>query len=450
MKHRAELIHDNVEKQNSAIHQRVLDAFSIDASKYNALETRDKNYNEALAKQRKGIALNATEQAAINAGPLTGSDKAFFDAGRQAMSFTLADAISSRRKVDKEASGVYYELYDDSPAGTVPGDALTSALENGDYNSMSAAISVMAKRGDHKDIMDILRDNSDKISSNTPENIRFQKEINDACLALKPDNQILWAWAKSNMIRRGKYNHAEAEGKHSNLAPFIDFDSFINGSRAAGDTIGTLQADGTYTYTIDEKEAFNMINMESILTNVRDGKVFAGADRTMFNYFTKAGINGKVEPAHYYFTDIKHLRNSACSGLMDGEQLAAFNNYFTMNYNEKHDRNSTNPSERAAWANDNAFFLQNKEMVHKNLHKYFADMTANQLAGVKTATLLQFNKALLALNNDGVDVGGGEISKEILDALDSQIKQLSADNMVEKRSGMNQAVRKMLGISLND
>jgi len=473
MEHRVDLIQQHVQQQGDAIHQRVLDAFNIDTARYDTLKKRDEEYNAAAAKVRKsGIdSLNDSERAAYNAGPLTGADKEYYISGTQAINYTMADAIASRRKLNNEATSVYYELYDDSPAGTIPGDALTAALENGDANSAKAAIQVMAKRGDHKDIMDIFRDGSENIvqkatdtAAESQKKIRFQKELNDVCLGLKSDNQILWAWAKSNMIRRGKYNHAVADGETPVLDAFIDFDSFINGSVASeAERNRIFNADGDF---VDNKAKadYGMINMESILTNVRDGKIFGDADRTMYNYFTKAAAKGQVDAEHYYFTATKHLRASASCGKMDGEQLAAFNNFYTMGFSKD---------------GDNELFEANKGLVYKKLKEYFKDMNASQLTGLKTATLMQFNDAMIALDegltdadvNSGmygaditeimkaenrgttsVDIDGKEVkvSNLLLNLLTGEINQLNKSSAINSRSGMNIAVRKMLGIKTDN
>ena len=469
MEHRVDLIQQHVKEQGDAIHQRVLDAFNIDTARYDTLKKRDDDYNAAAAKVRKsGIdSLTAEERTAYNAGPLTGADKEFFISGTQAINYTMADAIASRRKLNNEATSVYFELYDDSPAGTIPGDALTAALENGDANSAKAAIQVMAKRGDHKDIMDIFRDGSKEIVENANDTaadkqkkIRFQKELNDACLGLKDDNQILWAWAKSNMIRRGKYNHAIADDETPVLDAFIDFNSFVNGSVASEEERGRIfNADGSFVNG-KTKADYDMINMETILTNVRKGTIFSGADRTMYNYFPKAAAKGQVDAEHYYFTATKHLRASASCGQMDGEQLASFNNFFTMGFSKD---------------GDNELFEANRGLVYKKLKEYFKDMNASQLTGLKTATLMQFNDAMIALDeglndadvNSGmygadaaeimkaenrgttsVDIDGKEVkvSNLLLNLLKGEINQLNKSNSINSRSGMNIAVRKMLNI----
>jgi hypothetical protein len=315
--------------------------------------------------------------------------------------------------------------------------------------------------------MDIFREGSKQIVENEDDlapvkqkKIRFQKELNDACLSLKDDNQILWAWAKSNMIRRGKYNHAVADGEAPVLDAFIDFNSFVNGSVASEEERGRIfNTDGSFVNG-KTKADYDMINMETILTNVRKGTIFSGADRTMYNYFPKAAAKGQVDAEHYYFTATKHLRASASCGQMDGEQLASFNNFFTMGFSKD---------------GDNELFEANRGLVYKKLKEYFKDMNASQLTGLKTATLMQFNDAMIALDeglndadvNSGmygadvaeimkaenrgttsVDIDGKEVkvSNLLLNLLTGEINQLNKSNSINSRSGMNIAVRKMLNI----
>jgi len=478
IEHRAALIREHAEKEGDSIHQRVLDSFNIDASRFDTLKARDDAFNKVDAKVRKnGInSLTAEERATYDAGGLTGADKEYFIHGRKALNYTLADAIAARRKLDKEATSIYYELYDDSEAGNAPNEALITSIQNGDYSQANAAIQVMAKRGDHKDIMDILRDNSaalvenDPINHPDPKKIRFQKEINDACLGLKNDNQILWAWAKSNMIRRGKYNHAKVDGEEINMAAFIDFGSFVNGSVIDGDNFFQKDTNGNYLrdgdgnkiFTNDKMERdYNMVAMNPILSNVRDGKLFGDADRTMYNYFVKAASQGKVNPEDYYFTVTKHLRASVCSGKMDGEQLNSFNNYYTMGFSKD--------------GKNNELFNKNKGLVFQRLKEFFKDMNASQLTGLKTATLLQFNDALINLdaNMTNEDIAAGKYGKDVseilsasnrgtttrtvngkqvqvsnllINLLDGEVKQLSEKSSINQRSSMNIAVREMLKI----
>ena len=78
-------------------------------------------------------------------------------------------------------------------------------------------------------------------------------------------------------------------------------------------------------------------------------------------------------------------------------------------------------------------------------------MTAPQLATLKTATITQLNEAMLAIDGNAagatVTINGRVVNKRLHDALQTQIHQLNTEkSMASQRTGMNPAVRKMLGI----
>lgn len=414
LEHRAQVIHDNVENSNSDIRRQVLQTFNMDNNEINTVTQKKAAYDAAARKVDNGEILTAAEQAAYNGGDLNASERAIYDASKKAINATLADAIAAKRKVDKEARQNYFELYDDTPPGSIPGDKLTEAIDNKDYNSMVAAINVLSKRGDHNQIIDILSNNSSKLTGD--DNIRIQKELADTCLSLKQDNPILWAWAKANMIRRGKNS--------PNIEKFIDLRSFINGVSMPGDHLDPSNP--------DDLASINMIDMHEILTNVKDGKIYAGIDRTVLNHFVKDAANGAIDPERYLFTEIKHLRASACSGQMDGEQLAAFNNYFTYGFGTKY---------------QDRLFEHNKDRVKANIEKYFKDMNASQLSSTKTATFEKFNDALLAIDpSNYTERDGKRISNIIIDNLTNEVAALNKQNMTDRRGAMNISIRKWLGI----
>jgi hypothetical protein len=437
IEHRADLIRENVKDQSSYIHQRVLESFNVDVADYDRLENKKNAYDEALRLHNEHKALTAAQSAALAAGPLTASEKARYDSGYKAIGNTLADAIADKRKVDREAQSNYFELLDDTPAGPEPNNALINSINSNNYNQMIAAISVMSKRGDHGDIIEILQKNTKAIAGDDPKSIRMQKELNDACLALKGEDPLLWAYGKANMIRRGKYNHAIAKGNDPHFMPFIDYDHFVNSANDEGYSL----AEGDRFNAADEKdvETLHMINMHDILSGVKDGKLFAGADRTVYGYLYRAGKDGNINLENYIMTDLKHLRKSACSGMMDGEQLALFNTYLSFGFKQGKRLDE-----------QDAFFINNREKVHKTMVDFFKGMTAGELASVKTATLQQFNAVLLALNNDATNAGSGgdNISDELYTILKDKIAALNKPNMSSQRNSMNETVRKMLGIEI--
>ena len=473
---------DNLDNR---IHQQVLAGFNIDAAQ---LKT-------ALSKQKNGVAL-------------TEAEKRLIDARNEGKNFVLADAIAIKRKADNVMQSTMFELLDDTPAGSIPRQKLAESFKTKDYNSMKAAIAVMAKRGDHGDIIEELTEHSAEVmGDDKPENIRFQKELNDICLSLKGENSVLWSWGKANMIRRGKHDGG------AGLAGYIDLDSFRKGKTIAGDAtveatfsqaeIDTLEAlhekidkDPNVRQTLTEDELklldrensinknLSMVDMQTIFHNVRDGKLVGDMDRTVFNNALKTAQKDKDIPmSNYYMTWVKGFRDSICSGKMDGEQLDSLNNYLTMGFD------SANPSlfyrDSGMVDEETGENLFNYDLVDKELTEMFRDMSANQLASFKSASLLKFNDALNAIDaaraekkvredaaatgitneeeikrliQEEIDAGvkivktqdkkTRRVNKRMAELLEKQRLALNQKTAVNTRSNMNPIIREMLGIDV--
>ena len=126
---------------------------------------------------------------------------------------------------------------------------------------------------------------------------------------------------------------------------------------------------------------------------------------------------------------------------MDGERLASFNKFFTGGYDSK------KPADHP----DNKFFFDHQDSYASNILSFVGDMTAPQLATLKTATITQLNEAMLAIDGNAagatVTINGRVVNKRLHDALQTQIHQLNTEkSMASQRTGMNPAVRKMLGV----
>ena len=374
---RAERIRSEAENEHSEIHRQITSAFNM------------RNTSNNPAEQR-------AIQSSINA--------------------TLSDAITDSRKVDAIAKGNYRELYDDMPAGHGPQDKLVEAFGQQDYNSMAAAIEVMAKRGDFKDIEETLFDNSAAVS----DNIRMQKQLADSLITQKADDQILWAYAKANMVRRGM----NSGGKQ--IAPFIDFKTFINGGTMPGD----VDADAIKTTSLDK-----------ILEDVKGAGTTATQDRTVFkamlSFMKKGELSvGTVDNPNLHIP-MKYLRSAAVSGAMDGEQLGTLNKFITFGF----DPNATT---------QDAFFTANQAIVQKNIESFFKDMAASQLVGIKSSTFKSMNSAMLAIDPASAvtQPNGSVVSQHVLDALAPQIAAVSKQNYTA-RGGMNPEIRGMLNIPVD-
>lgn len=445
MENRAKLIHDHVEKNGNSIHQDVLDTFNIDTAKYDAIKAKKDAYDDAVLKNRaiekkrngealtsseakilqeKGNTLTAAEQSALRNGPLTSSEKTIFDAGQKAINVTLADAITAKRKVDKEARSNYYELYDDYESGPRIKKQLIDAFQNKDHNAMSAALEVMYKRGDKDDIGEVLQNYSKEAYGE--DNIRFQKELNDICLTFKSEDIDVAQWAKANMMRRGM------NGKGKDLEAYIDYETWAKGELLAGDH--------------DFKAARKTSRVE-LGNALSSWEAIASADRTMWNQMLdaqKAGVIAKDADGREVLATypIKYLRSAVCSGKMDGERLESFNKFFTGGYDSS--KSIDDPA--------NAFFKDHKEAYAANILNFLGEMTAPQLSMLKTATITKLNETMLAVDagkdNATITINGQTVSKRLHDALNTQINQLNTEkSMASQRTGMNPAVRKLLGVN---
>ena len=118
--------------------------------------------------------------------------RTIYDSGQKAINATLADAITAKRKVDREARSNYIELFDNYEAGPRIKQKLINAFQNKDYNSMSAALEVMYKRGDKDDIGDVLRRYSKEVTAK-----RIFASKKNSTISVSPSKQ------KISMLRNG-------------------------------------------------------------------------------------------------------------------------------------------------------------------------------------------------------------------------------------------------------
>ena len=421
-----------------------------------------KAFYAALDKERRGLNLTKAQRKAQGL-ELTETEKSILSKNRRSLNAVLADSISAKRKADAADKSAYLELYDDTPAGPSNEHSLMDAMNTGDYNSMSAALEIMAKRGDYGDIQRVVRENSDKLKG--PENLYMQKVLNDTLIKMKADDQRLWAYAKNNMIRRA------INSKGGEMEGFISFKEFLRNQKVG----------------IDSDDNFAKVSYINILNNLKDGKIFAGADRTSFKGMLESIEAGDVptimkdgklknvilpEP-------VKYARMSLCGG-MDGEALDSYNNLFVLgckfNYGTNDD-GSVNIEETIKSLNalkkdgtrKNAAFLDHLDEVKENLDVYFRDMSTGQLASTKTATLSRFNDTMnildilqaqeeakrtgKAVNLDDIfttkeveGMGKVRLNKRLVQSLGGKISELNRNTMSSTRANMNPAVCQLLGI----
>lgn len=441
MESKADRIRNEANIQNSRIHQQILDTFNLDRKQFDDISNKKKAYETAAEKVASGKALTAAEQAAYNAGNITASERAVYNTGQKAFSSTVSEAISAKRKVDRETRSTYLEYYDDFEAGPRIKEHLIDAFQNKDYNSMSAALEVMYKRGDKDDIQKVLMQHSNEVYGD--KNIRFQKELNDICITMKGEDIDVAQWAKANMMRRGMH------GKGFTVASYIDYDKW-----AKGETLENSADPQNVDARVGDKD-FGKVRKTcrvELAKAMSSWEPIATADRTMWNQMLDSQKDGAVLKdaagnENIAVFPIKYLRSAVCSGRMDGERLESFNKWFTGGFDDTKDVNGK------FIGTQSNYFTSHKQQYQDAAVEFLRDMTAPQLASLKTATIEKLNDMLVYIDqnnnvpNSTTVVNGKIMSTRLLDSLKPQINQLNTErSMATIRTGMNPAVRKMLGI----
>jgi len=421
-------------------------------------------FYDALDKERAGLNMSEKEREK-NGLALSSAEKSILRKNRRSLNAVLADSISAKRKADATDKSTYLELYADTPAGPSNEHSLENAIDAGDYNSMSAAIEIMGQRGDYGDIQRVIRENSGKLQGD--KNLYMQKVLNDTLIKMKADDPRLWAYAKGNMIRRA------IASKGGEMEGFISFEEFLRNQKVGADS----------------DDNFAKVSYVNILNNLKDGKIFAGADRTSFKGMLEsieAGViptvtdeNGNTKTV-ILPEPVKYARMSLCGG-MDGEALDSYNNLFVLGSKFKYGTNadgsvnleetlkSIHAMKKDGSGEKNATFLAHQAEVSKNLNDYFRDMSTGQLASTKTATLVRFNDTMNAIdilkaqkeaeengttvNLDNIFVtkeveglGTVRLNKRLVESLGSKISELNRNTMSGTRANMNPAVCQLLGI----
>lgn len=417
-----------------------------------AIRNNDKRITRQIneAFHYKNNVVDGTEQARINA---------------MAKNAVLADAIAAKRKVDNEAKATYLELYDDMPAGMGPTNELIKALDNKDYNSMVAAIQIMAKRGDYNLIMNTLKNHSHKIVGDSSANLIMQKQLSDTMLGMKEGSIWLSTWAKANMMRRAySAENADNDEEHQ-VEGFIDFGTFMRGEDMAGDTnqkrtkkvkIGKLLADvnGAGVFTSMDRTAWKQMT-EYFIGNDDDG-IPSYIETPTDEELEAAGVD-MAKKQFDYLAPLKYIRSAMSSGQMDGEKLGTAVGFLTMGFDmEKFNEWAAGNTE----SKQNSFFESHKQQIHNSLIEFVKNMSSTQLANSKSTTIKTINAALMYINgdavNDVIDVDGtprhisdaneGPISQELFEVLANQRALLNKNSAAGTRGGMNPEVKQMLGI----
>ena len=383
LERKADRIRKDAEDVNSDIHKQITEAFRY-----------DNNPLDAAGQQNVKKAVNAV----------------------------LADAITAKHKVDSEAKSNYLELYGEMPPGPEVSLKLVESIHNNDYNSMTAATSVMAARGDYDVIEEVLGAESDKLANDPA----MQKQLSEALIKMKADDATLWSWAKSNMMRSAMH----AKGKQ--IASYNDLQSYKQGQTMDGDIDAGAISNTSYLH---------------LMEGIADPTICRSQDRTVYKAILKSLEDGvipmQVNPTTGETTmpigfSMKQLRSAATSGTIDGEKLDAMNALIAGGF-------------KKGSATQSAFFNSNRALIEKNIMNYFNGMSASQLGSSKSATITTFNEALMAMHPEQTitNANGIQINSQIFNAMENQRAALNKPSATTQRSAMNPEIRRMFEIRLD-
>ncbi len=359
----------------------------------------------------------------------------------------LARAITQKRKVDTEWRSEYLELYDDYPAGNLINEALEQSFQDGDYNSLDAAIQVMTKRGDQNLITETIekmtRESANNVltknltlANSTAEErnraMRFQKHLLDSTLPLKKENVLLAAWAKANMIRRAKHEQGD------NVAGFVGIADFLNSADIQGEEAGTG----------------SKLGAKKIIEEYADPSWFITQDRTTFKVyadFKKKGIIKDETPE--IFLD-KAIRGGFASGKMDGELLGNALNAFTCNFDKVYKKGPDGQwvLRDDAKQEDRDFFERNREHVLDWLYQQLDGLTPAMVTSQKSKAVETYDAILQLFGRANAGRTADGHSKELRDRLKSKLAGIlkRSGNGSTLRNKMNPTVKKILGIPEED
>ena len=378
------------------------------------LQDADSELSRQVAKS-----FNYQHQDAATVANMTDAQReAYQNTTSRAMNAVLSDAIAAKRKADAESKSMYSELYNDMLAGPEISKNLEKSFQTKDYNSMTAAVEVMAKRGDYDAITNVLVKHSGDISND----IRVQKQLADTLITMKKDDALLWSWSKALMMRRGM------NGAGKSIEAYVNLSDYIKGTPLAGD--------------IDANAAAK-VRIDTLIPNIGDPGIGKTQDRTFWKSIQDLRVQGLISDPHNLGLSMKQIRSTAASGTVDGETLATINSLLTGGL-DKIQAGTAN-------AQEIAFFNNNRDAIKDNVISYLKDMSAGQLVTSKSGTMKALDGFLQYVNpGDTVTTAEGSVvSREFYEIFEHQRTALNKQSATSQRATMNPEVRKMLGIDLD-
>lgn len=233
----------------------------------------------------------------------------------------VANAISTRKRVDNEVTNDYVTLFQETPLTAEVQDYLVRSLGGTDpsgrkgekdANIAEASIRVMMQRGDTDLVAKILGDLSPNISDlSDSKNLVMQKRLSDVMISFKPDAVHLWGYAKALNVARAKAegvrraNKEIAERNKRHIAAGEPVEQLLTVPDSFIEFADYLRPDGIAANLGLDLNTMAASTSESVMTT---------QDRTVSGYGKEMGILIGTETQR---------RNQLFSGLVDGEKLSA-------------------------------------------------------------------------------------------------------------------------------
>lgn len=386
-----------------------------------------------------------------------------------ARSILISDAIADRRKVDSDSVKRHADRFAETRAGRGIIDEVEKTLgrqgegssarnltadeleqykanvANIDYTIFDAALPEISRRGDHGDIMEILRNYSGNIKDSgdlgNPQDLKLmtaQKHLVDSVMGLKSENEPVALWSKANNIRRSMHDQGiEIEG-------YISFEDFIQDKKLAGDRDETQYA---------------KVSRRGLVKDEKNKGLVKTQDRTVFKQLLKYKQSGVLENSDFFF-DTKDIRGSISSGEMDGEllnnALRLVTNGFDMG---KIEDGADAASIQALAARQNDYFktAENKQAAYEYVSEIVGGMSAKQLSTSKSTAILTLSRMLAAVDGRVHDITYRDdkgvlrheaMSTTLIELLTKNhaIEELQSRSNSSMRSGMNPTVAKLVGV----
>lgn len=362
---------------------------------------------------------NYQHQDAATVAAMSAADRAAYqNTTSRAINAVLSDAITAKRKADSEAKSVYTELYNDMPAGPQIRENLVRSFQTKDYNAMTAAVEVMAKRGDYDAITEVLIDHSGSIAADD----RVQKQLADTLITMKKDDALLWSWSKALMMRRGM------NGAGKNIEAYVSLTDYLTGATLAGD---------------GDADAALKVARTTLIPNIGDPGIGKTQDRTFWKSIQDARVKGLISDVSDLGLSMKQIRSTAASGTVDGETLATINSLLTGGFDKIRSGKAN--------AREIAFFNNNAAGIKNNVISYLKDMSAGQLVTSKSSTMAELDRLLQHLEPGRTVTthDGRTVSETFYHLFDNHRNALNSPSATSQRSTMNPEIRKMLDINLD-